>query len=258
MASDNDRRIGLEILKKVRSLQLPLKLDNITEGRGNCFPLAILAQCRRSEIFQQLDGSIHQIIYQNDPTGLRQQVHRFMVNSTHPKIQEYKRRYQEVISVIDNRSWNEYWEVMIRNYEWVDYIFIQSTAWFLGYDIIIVTSTCTERHPYITISGNINDESIPSPGIPLLIGSKSQVHFQSLLPSRVRVQKKELEARSPVDSIKMQVSVESNSRQKKDLMQGIKPENLLKRQPDLDSLDDFPVLQPSKALKQKYKKTSKG
>ena len=256
MASDNDRRIGLEILKKVRSLQLPLKLDNITEGRGNCFPLAILAQCRRSEIFQQLDGSIHQIIYQNDPTGLRQQVHRFMVNSTHPKIQEYKRRYQEVISVIDNRSWNEYWEVMIRNYEWADYIFIQSTAWFLGYDIIIVTTTSTESHPYITISGNMNDESLPSPGIPLLIGSKSQVHFQSLLPSRV--QKKELAAKSPVDSIKMQVSVESNSKQKKDLMQGIKPENLLKRQPDLDSLDDFPVLQPSKALKQKYKKTSKG
>ena len=256
MASDIEKRIGLEILRKIQSLQLPLKLDDITEGRGNCFPLAILAQCRRPEIFKQLDESMHYIICQNDPTALRQQVHRFMVSCTDPKIQEFKRRYEAIISVIDNRCWNEYWQVMIRNYEWADYIFIQFTAWFLSYDIYIVTSTSTERHPYITISGNINDESLPSPEIPLLIGSKSQVHFQSLLPSRV--QKKELAAKSPVDSIKMQVSVESNSRQKKDLMQGIKPENLLKRQPDLDSLDDFPVLQPSKALKQKYKKTSKG
>ena len=115
MAYDNEKRIGLEILKKIQSLQLPLKLDDITEGRGNCLPLAILAQCRRPEIFQQLDGSMKYIICQNDPTGLRQQVHRFMVNSTHPKIQEYKRRYEEIISVIDKRSWNEYWQVMIRN-----------------------------------------------------------------------------------------------------------------------------------------------
>ena len=114
MASDIEKRIGLEILRKIQSLQLPLKLDDITQGRGNCFTLAILAQCRRPEIFQQLDGSMQYIICQNDPTELRQQVHRFMVNSTHPKIHEYKRRYEEVISVIDNRSWNEYWEVMIR------------------------------------------------------------------------------------------------------------------------------------------------
>merc|ERR1712208_221160 len=129
------------------------------------------------------------------------------------------------------------WEVMIRNYEWSDYIFIQSTAWLLGYDILIVTTTSTESHPYITISGNINDESLPCPGAPLLIGSKSQVHFQSLLPSRV--QKRELAAKSPVDSIKMKISVECNSRQNGDLMEGIKTESLVDSQIALDSLDDF-------------------
>ena len=132
MALDIERRIGNEILRKIRSLQLPLELDEITEGRGNCFPLAILAQCRRPKIFQRLDESMKYLAHQNDPTGLRQQVHRFMVSSTHQRIQEYKRRYEEVISVIDNRNWREYWELMTRNYEWADYIFIQSTAWFLG------------------------------------------------------------------------------------------------------------------------------
>ena len=40
MATQDETRIALEILKKVRALNLPLKLDEITEGRGNCFPLS--------------------------------------------------------------------------------------------------------------------------------------------------------------------------------------------------------------------------
>ena len=188
MALQNEERIAMEILKIVRRLQLPLKLDEITEGKGNCFPLAILAQCRRREIFQELNGAIQNIIQQNDPTLVRRAVYIFMKNSTNQKIKEYKKRYGEVLAAVDNRSWREYWEVMIRNYEWVDYVFIQSTAWFLGHDFIIVTTTSTESHPYITISGNLMDETISCPGTELVIGSKSQVHSQTLLPLRVTEQ----------------------------------------------------------------------
>ena len=38
MATADEIRIAHEIMKAVRRLQLPLKLDEITEGRGNCFP----------------------------------------------------------------------------------------------------------------------------------------------------------------------------------------------------------------------------
>ena len=154
MESDNEQRIGLEILKKIRSLQLPLKLDEITEGRGNCFPLAILSQCQRPDIFRKLSNSLQLLVHQQDPNILRNEIHRFMTHSKHPIILEFKRRYEEVISRIDQRNWCEYWKTMVRNYEWVDFIFVQSTAWFLGYDIIIVTTTSTESNPYITISGN--------------------------------------------------------------------------------------------------------
>ena len=74
MALQVEREIALEILKKVRSLQLPLKLDELTEGRGNCFPLAVLAQCIREEIFQDLDSSTQNLIRQNDPTLLRRAI----------------------------------------------------------------------------------------------------------------------------------------------------------------------------------------
>ena len=120
-------------MKTVRRLQLPFKLDTITEGRGNCFPLAIQAQCRRPEILNEL--SQHQTnIIEHSPTYLRKTIKQFMVNSTHENIQTYRRTYEEVLATIDNKTWEEYWEIMTRNYEWADYIFIQSTAWFLNHD----------------------------------------------------------------------------------------------------------------------------
>ena len=233
MATEDEIRIAHEILMAVRRLQLPLNLDEITEGRGNCFPLSVLAQCRRLEIFQKLSFHTQNLIQQGNPTLLRRAVHLFMENSRNRTVHEYKRSYQEILSALDNRTWREYWDVMVRNYEWVDYIFIQSAAWFLGHDIIIVTTTCTEDHPYITISGNLVDENIPCQGIPLTIGSKSNVHFQSLLPLQVRGPRNPIEARLPQDTIYMKVSAIRS-----------KESNEYAR-PNLDSRADFPELRPS-------------
>jgi hypothetical protein len=233
MATADEIRIAHEIMKAARRLQLPLKLDEITEGRGNCFPLSVLAQCRRQEIFKDLRSSIRSLIQHGDPTLLRREVYKFMTNSRHQTIQEYKRRYQEIVATLDNKTWREYWAVMLRNYEWVDSIFIQSTAWLLGHDIIIVTTTSTEDHPYITISGNLVDENIPCQGIPLTIGSKSNVHFQSLIPLEVRVPRNSIKPRSPEDTINMKVKTTSSQ-------QNEFP------QPDLDSREDFPELKPSR------------
>ena len=171
-----EERIAAEIMKTVRRLELPLELDEITEGRGNCFPLSILAQGRRREIFQEMSEPIQRVIQENDPTSLRRAVHKFMSDSKSDAIQKYKLEYEEVLASIDKKTWKEYWNVMIRNYEWVDYIFVQSTAWFLNHDILIVTTTCTENRPFITISGNLVDENIPCPGITLIIGPKSNIH----------------------------------------------------------------------------------
>ena len=146
------------------------------------------------------------LIQQNDPTLLRRAVYTFMTKSRHITIQNYKKRYQEILARIDNKTWEEYWEVMIRNYVWVDYVFIQSAAWYLRHDIIIVMTTSPENRPFITISGKIIDENIPCPGIALTIGSKSSVHYQSLLPLplEIKVSKKQIKARSP-DHLKIQL-----------------------------------------------------
>ena len=238
MATADEIRIAHEIMKAVRRLQLPLKLDEITEGRGNCFPLSVMAQCRRQEIFHHLNTPIKNLAQQGDPTLLRRAIYAFMENSRNQTIQEYKRRYQEILASLDNRTWREYWKVMVRDYEWVDYIFIQSAAWFLGHDIIIVTTTSTEDHPYITISGNLGNEKMSCPGIPLTIGSKSNVHFQSLLPLEVRVPRNKIEPRSPENTINLKMSTKISSEQNED------------PGPDLNSKVEFPELKPSRPRRQ--------
>ena len=61
-------KIGREIMMAVRKLGLPYRMDDVTEGRGNCFPLAVLQQCKREEIRSNLDISTRQITDQDNPT----------------------------------------------------------------------------------------------------------------------------------------------------------------------------------------------
>ena len=254
MATEDELKIAQEIIKTVRRLQLPLRLDEITEGRGNCFPLAVLAQCRRQEIKQHLTDPIRSLIEQNDPTLLRRAAHAFMENSRHETIQEYKRRYTEVLAPLDNKNWREYWKVMLRNYEWVDYIFIQSTAWFLQLDIIIVTTSSTEDHPYITISGNLADERIPSQGIPFTIGTKSNVHYQSLLPIEVSVPRNQMKPSSPEDTIEMELLTAITSAQSRSQKLGSKEEfPVLNHQAAKDMTSLEPQLQEKKFINLKKK-----
>jgi hypothetical protein len=65
---------------------------------------------------------------------------------------------------------------------WVDYTFIQATAWYMKLDMWIIDTSCTESTPYIRISGNLENGNIPCEGPVITIGSKSNCHFQSLLP----------------------------------------------------------------------------
>ena len=111
------------------------------------------------------------------------------------------------------------------------------------YSAALLTTTSTEEHPYITISGNLVDEHIPCQGIPLTIGSKSNVHFQSLLSIEVRVPRNPIEPRLPQDTINMKVSAMMSKESDKS------------PRPDLDSKAEFPELKPSGEKRQIQRRT---
>ena len=50
-------------------------------------------------------------------------------------------------------------------------MFVQVTAWFLGLDIKILTTSATQKTPFIVLYGDINNVDKLSSGPPLLIGN---------------------------------------------------------------------------------------
>ena len=157
-------------------------LDEITPADGNCFPRAVVQQCRRREINENILESI--TIKVNNFELFRHSVCDFMLNVSHPCIERFKQSYDLTEYPVSRISWSDYWFAMRQNNVWVDYKFIQGTAWYLSQDIMIVTRKSTPENPYIYISGNKEKINIPCARAPLLIGSELDWHFQSLLPEQ--------------------------------------------------------------------------
>ena len=134
---------------------------------------------------KELSVSTLTIVKQRTNIGqmqLRQAVDIFIQASKHPNIAKFKAEYQITVAQANQESWDEYWARLVQDKVWADYTFIQSTAWYLKHDIMIVNTTNTEENPIIVISGNLNNENEACPGAMITLGSKSNSHFQSLLP----------------------------------------------------------------------------
>ena len=135
----SERRIADEIMETVIRLELPFKLDQLTKGDGNCFPRAIIQQCKRPEIFSQLRTLVKRLV--KDKSGysmLRSSVQKFILKSKLQKVGRLKTQYYEYDSNIRGEHWEEYWHKMTEDKEWVDFSFVQATAWDLQLDLYIV------------------------------------------------------------------------------------------------------------------------
>ena len=173
-------------METVNRLHLPFILDKLTEGRGNCFPIAIIQQCQRPEI-NKLLKLVTKMLVKTQRTGpkhkaLRYSVMEFIKKSEHPRIERFRLQYEETDGIVNRETWNNYWKRMLRDGTWVDYWFVQATAWYLQLDIWIIATSNTENSPYIAISGNLENENIPCSGPIITLGTKSNSHYQSLLP----------------------------------------------------------------------------
>ena len=173
--------MAFEIINAISRCQLHMMLDEITQGDGNCFPRAIVQQCKREEIKENIENNKKMKV--NHFMSIRNAVCDFILNVNHPCIESFKQSYMVNEYPVSRISWNDYWFAMRQNKVWVDYKFIQGTAWYLNHDIMIVTTQSTPENPYLYVSGNKEDMNIPCPGVPLLIGSQLDLHYQSLLPA---------------------------------------------------------------------------
>ena len=163
---------------------LQLKLDNATEGYGNCFPNAIIQQCRRKEILSWLQKNNKDAIFYSQEC-VRRKVTNFALKSQHRMVTDLKRKYEMEIQQVEKISWNEYWIQMAKDGTWVDHMFIQVTAWYTGLDILILTTSSLPESPFIFICGNIDNIQDNFRGPPMLLGNYTNVHYQSIIPNQM-------------------------------------------------------------------------
>ena len=166
-----------ELSSTIIRCNLPLKFDNNTEGYGNCFPNAIVQQCRRPEIRAWLQKN-HLGTIVNHQQMLREKVTHFSLTSRNRAICNLRNKYNEQYHAADNISWTDYWNEMAKEGIWVNHLFVQVTAWYLNLDIQILTTSATPTCPFIYIYGDINKPDEPARGPPVLIGNYTNVHYQ--------------------------------------------------------------------------------
>ena len=155
---ETEKRIADEIKNQIKILNLPLVLDDLTRGRGDCWPVAVLQQCRRPEILSSLPPHIQQIAQDIDQRKLRFRVFRIARGQdprrnirNHPRIMALKEHFEATNE--SKMSWNEYWRSMLKSRQWVCDIFVECTALLLQHDIHIVSTSSTPDQPWLVISG---------------------------------------------------------------------------------------------------------
>ena len=75
---------------------LPLKLDEATQGDGNCWVRAVQQQLERPELRQQLNNRTKEILKVSKPhryLKLKSDIAEFATTSNHPTILEAKSRF---------------------------------------------------------------------------------------------------------------------------------------------------------------------
>ena len=178
-----EQRIALEIMGVVSQLELPLKLDKLTKGDGNCFPLAIIQQCKRPEIMSYIRPAIKRFVNKGDGHSfLRKEVRNFIMKSKTERVKLFRFQYEQTDGPANSETWEQYWGRMVTDKIWVDYWFVQATAWYLQLDMWIITTSSTNNSPYIEINGNLEEGGLSFNRPILILGTKSNSHYQSLLP----------------------------------------------------------------------------
>ena len=178
------RNIANQIMVKIEQLGLPYMLDLLTEAKGDCFPVAVLQQCRRTDIRWRVNPIVQQLAREMDVVGFRWQVWNFMLGKReHPRVIEMKNAWNAGGGIVNGRNWEQFWKEMLEERKWVDEPFVQGTAWFLNLDILIVNTS--SRSYNMMVSGNMDNQNEANVGPKLIIGFKAESHYQSLIPKKV-------------------------------------------------------------------------
>ena len=183
-----ERDLADRIMKYVNQHNLMLKLDKLTRGHGNCYPVAVLQQIRREDIFKSLGQDLRQAALTLDHLKLRNMVSDYILSSNDVQVNEMRLNFIESMRALADIgenivTWQEYWNNMRKDGTWAESYFVQATSYLLNVNIEIVDTSGNARRPtYFIESGKAGSQTI-------CLGLVTGLHYQSLIkmPVKARV-----------------------------------------------------------------------
>ena len=180
-----ERKFASDIMEAVRYLKLKLKLDSLTKYCSNSFIYAILLQLKREDIYSELDEKSKHLANRFSHVLFRRKLSDFMINEKQEKVEELKREFAEHKDPDGSAPppWESYWEGMKQS-KHTNYWYERATALFLQMDIKIVEISGIKSKPYVVnyiVGSNSFDRKEDHKC--LLIGAKTDLYYQSLLPN---------------------------------------------------------------------------
>ena len=151
-----------------------VRLDDLTQGKGSCFMVAVLQQMKREDVKEHLNDEQRSISTSLD---FRWKVNSFRIRqANHERIRNMKAMYSATNPRV---SWEVYWRNMTVEkpvMEWADGWFIQVTAWYLRMDLWIFDTECDATDPFIEIEGIMDTEEEKQP-CKLIVGYLHNAHY---------------------------------------------------------------------------------
>ena len=110
-----------EFTSAIQRCGLPLKLDEATQGDGNCWARAVVQQLERPEMRQQLNNRTREILNVRKSERhlvLKSRIAEFATTSRHPNILDIKETFRtEGQGQADNISWEDHWRSLKKDKE---------------------------------------------------------------------------------------------------------------------------------------------
>ena len=198
----SERKFADEFLQAIRSLELPMKLDRLTRYTPNSYYVAVLQQMKRKKIYDLLSDEHKNLADQMKPALLQARICESMLTcesngeeEDHPDLGANRLKCEFISDGMSKEwgSWNEYWKKMadhFPSYYPPNYWEFQATALFLRLNLKVVRIRAAGNfsvHNYLKhnvfITNYLHESQIQKLDITktLLIGKKTDIHFQSLL-----------------------------------------------------------------------------
>ena len=202
-----ERKVADELLDASKQLDLELQLDRLAEFCYNSFPISILLQLRRKDVYESLDQDMKDLADKMDHYLLRRKIVDYIQKVDHPEVEEFKEEYKAKWE--EKRSWEDYWQGQLKPVTSL-YWFKQATAWYLKLDIrIVAIEEDNPKFPFCTYvfdglfenTSSNEEECKRNKKIgPLYVGYKTDLQHQSLIPKEKqdKIDEKEVNVNSTV------------------------------------------------------------